>query len=487
MSQPEELSLLCTHLSQLFSNKITGTGNNPLAVERNFLSKALAAYYLYREAGAMLDDAVAATIDGGGDNGIDSIYIAADHTIWLIQSKYIHTGVGEPDLGDVSKFAGGVKDLIAGHYDRFLTLNSSRKHNLQYIVNQGEQRFKAVLVHTGGGINDDRRRIFKDLENEFNTHKDDHLQFISCGLSILHELHCQEFASQPIDCSNFKLYDFGVLNNPHKAYYGKMKVKDLCELGRLHKDNLIEKNIRRYKGTTRVNKEIRKTLQSEAERFFYFNNGITFLCKNILSIGSMDPSRKTCNLRVKDLSVINGAQTIGTIASFDRSVFEEASPEVLVTLICLGNAEDDFSERVTQYRNLQNAIDLKDFSSLDQRQYAWQKTLNLAGYLYIVKTGKGDPKPSERVMHLKDTAIYLACAYSGQKWADYVKAAKMDQDRLFRRPTKQCGHPHPLDGAYEELFQDSLTAHQLWRISQIGRIVEATTRARAISEVDSAE
>lgn len=487
MPQPAELSLLCKHLDQLFSSKITGTGADPLAIKRNFLSKAVAAYYLYREAGATLEDAVAATIDGGGDNGIDSIYIGTDNTIWLIQSKYIHTGAGEPDLGDVSKFAkNGVHDLIVGHYSRFLTLGQTLKQRLKNLIErQGGERFKAVLVHTGGGINDDRRRIFGDVEKVFDLHNDGYLKFSNCGLATLHELHCQEFANQHIDCDSFQISDFGMLNQPYKAFYGKMKVKDICELGRQHKDNLVEKNIRRYKGTTKVNQEISNTLKNEAERFFYFNNGITFLCHDAQPIGR-DPSRTTCTLRVRDLSVINGAQTIGTIASFDPSLFEAASPEVLVTLICLGNAEDEFSERVTQYRNLQNAIDLKDFSSLDQRQYAWQETLSLAGYVYIVKAGHRDPKPSERVIRLKDAAIYLACAYSGKdKWADYVRAAKMDQDRLFKRPTTQRGRQHLLDGAYDELFRDSLTAHQLWRISQIGRIIEGIIKARAAAEVDS--
>lgn len=74
---------------------------------------------MHEEAGASIDEAVSSSIDGGQDHGIDSVFIDRNHTIWLIQSKYIDSGFGEPELGDVSKFRDGIKDLIEGKLERF--------------------------------------------------------------------------------------------------------------------------------------------------------------------------------------------------------------------------------------------------------------------------------------------------------------------------------------------------------------------------------
>src|SRR6185312_12101246 len=101
---------LCQVLGVQFAHSITGAGHNELERAKNFYSRAVAAYVLVHEAGAELQQAVDASIDGGGDHGIDSVYIGADGTLWLIQSKYIASGRGEPELGDVAKFRDGVTD-----------------------------------------------------------------------------------------------------------------------------------------------------------------------------------------------------------------------------------------------------------------------------------------------------------------------------------------------------------------------------------------
>src|SRR5215470_9389358 len=73
--------------------------------EANFLTRALAAYAIHKLAGCTLDDAAEAIVDGGGDGGIDALHYSAATTIlWVIQSKFLSDGRGEPGLGDVTKF-----------------------------------------------------------------------------------------------------------------------------------------------------------------------------------------------------------------------------------------------------------------------------------------------------------------------------------------------------------------------------------------------
>ena len=86
--RPLELDLLCHKLDADYAALITGTGTSPESRRSNFLSKAIAAFVLHEAAGATIEEAVAASIDGGLDHGIDSVFVANDQTIWLVQSKY---------------------------------------------------------------------------------------------------------------------------------------------------------------------------------------------------------------------------------------------------------------------------------------------------------------------------------------------------------------------------------------------------------------
>ena len=76
------------------------------------------------------------------------------------------------------------------------------------------------------------------------------------------------------------LHQWGMLQSPYLAYYGQVAVADVAisaELG----TPLTAKNLRQFKGLTEVNESITKTLISGADRFWYFNNGITILCESL--------------------------------------------------------------------------------------------------------------------------------------------------------------------------------------------------------------
>ncbi len=91
---------------------------SPDQVTQFFLTRSLAAYAL-TQAG-QIDDKVAAdaVVDGGQDNGIDAIYYdAAEKLAYLVQSKWIASGNGTIDLGDVQKFVKGCNDLLEVRLD----------------------------------------------------------------------------------------------------------------------------------------------------------------------------------------------------------------------------------------------------------------------------------------------------------------------------------------------------------------------------------
>ncbi|MEZ5477581.1 MAG: AIPR family protein [Thiolinea sp.] len=466
---------------------ITGTGHNPEQQKNNFYSKAIAAYTLVHEAGATPEQAVAASIDGGGDHGIDSVYVSPDDTLWLVQSKYISSGWGEPELGDVSKFQDGTSDLIQGHFERFRTLPETLLPDIRRVLDSPVGKVQLILAHTGHALSDDRRHIFGELERSFSGTNPGFLKWSSQGLSILHGHFLDTLAVEPIE-EEITLQDFGYLQRPYKAFYGRLSAQRIAELYLAHKANLVEKNIRRFKGSTSVNEGLASTLRTEPEHLFYFNNGVTFLCDSIHEIGQRDPNRQLGRFRVRGLSIINGAQTAGSIAQQTPDYYAENPAEVLATFIALDNSPDDFAAQVTEYRNRQNAVNLEDFTALHEQQDHWCKTLESAGITYLFKSGYDDPPTSDTVFNIKEAAPALACCNvdtqrndSDISWVDFVIASKCDQTRLYQQPELVRKKTKMAD-AYQRIFPDSLTARELWRTVQISRFVQKTLTDRAKSE-----
>ena len=131
--------------------------------EKNFLTRALAAFAVHRLAHCGLDDAVAAVVDGGGDFGLDAIHFSsASATLWLVQSKFDASGRGEPDLGSVSKFCDGIDALLRGNFEPFADnaeIMSRRPDLLHHLQTPGLQ-IRTVLVYSGLALISEDRRIY---------------------------------------------------------------------------------------------------------------------------------------------------------------------------------------------------------------------------------------------------------------------------------------------------------------------------------------
>ena len=99
----------------------------------------------------------------------------------------------------------------------------------------------------------------------------------------------------------------------------------ISELFTKYGDALYSANYRGFLGADRrkkVNSGIRDTAENASGDFWVFNNGITILTNGI--------TEKNSKLTLSGISVINGAQTTGSIGSVDK----EKSNLSKVRLIC---------------------------------------------------------------------------------------------------------------------------------------------------------
>ncbi|MGJ7545637.1 AIPR family protein [Variovorax sp. LT1R16] len=474
--RPLEVQQIQASLKAEFTGSIEGLGKTEQDKERNFLSKALAAFFLMSQAGASKAEAVAASIDGGQDHGVDSVYIGTTGVIWLVQSKYIHSGLGEPILGDASKFQLGVLDFAAGKFERFNAALQQRKAAIEAAMN-GDYKLRFALVYTGTSLDEDRRTLFSDAMQRINAIHPGRAQFMRFGLSDLHDVLMARRAEQVIEVE-IELQNFGLVDAPARAFYGVMRVRDLAALYQTHDHALVRANIRRYRGSSEVNAEITRTLTEAPGDFLYFNNGITLLCQRITPVGPMDAQRSRGRFRLTGVSIINGAQTAGTVAQQPLAHYETHEAYVLVTCIQEGGAAD-FGDRVTEYRNSQNAVTVQDFIALDDNQEDWRRTLKAAGITYIYKQSASDPHAAEKVFTAQEAANCLACSLMGTASMQLLCALRSTPERLWDRRRNLAGDAvaQTADSLYGQLFPDELTARKLWRTTQIGRMVRTIINA----------
>src|SRR5262249_31933179 len=133
-----------------------------------------------------------------------------------------------------------------------------------------------------------------------------------------------------------------------------------------------------------------------AERFWYFNNGITVLCGSIKKKPVGGNSRDSGYFECSDVSIVNGAQTVGAIHQANSTHPESvAKASVLVRFISLEDCPDGFGAEVTRATNTQNRIERRDFVALDSEQERLRTELQLEKIQYAYKSGEGVADPTK--------------------------------------------------------------------------------------------
>ncbi|MBL7946788.1 MAG: AIPR family protein [Flavobacteriales bacterium] len=168
----------------------------------------------------------------------------------------------------------------------------------------------------------------------------------------------------------------------------------LHELYDKHGDRLFSANYRGFLGISRrkrINTGIRQSAEAKPQDFWVFNNGITLLTQGL---------RKDGNRTVlTGISIINGAQTTGSIGSVDIAKNKLKGVKVLCRVIQC--TDPDTISEIVKYNNTQNAITSWDQYSNEPEQVRIEQEFKAIGHTYSKKRGfslKGDQLGVEEVM-----------------------------------------------------------------------------------------
>lgn len=435
----------------------------PEAIETAFLSRALAALCVRKLAGVDPEVAGKAVVDGYNDGGLDAIYFdSKTDTLLLVQAKWSKNGQASITEIASNKFAAGVKDLFAGRFERFDDRIRSKESEIWSLLHSERPiRVRLITVHTGSQSPPAHSvRAITDLVSDMN----DSVQIASYddfSQAGVYGLITSETADPKIKLQ-VALHDWGQIDHPYQAYYGRVSVAEVAQWWQEHRSFLFTQNLRLFYTASGVNTAIQRTLVESPENFWYFNNGITVICDAVGKTLVGSPGRSLGVFNCEGVSVVNGAQTVGSIGTVVGSAPEIGEEFVRafvpVRIISLEKTSPEFGRQITRAANLQNAVGNREFAAMDPLQHRLATDFALDRRKYVYKSGEQDPKGDEGCGIVEATQA-LASEYS-------VALAVQVKREIGGIWADTEGPP------YRDLFNDQLTTVRLWRSVIVLRAVD---------------
>jgi hypothetical protein len=428
-------------------------------------SRAFSAFALASLCSISKSEAANAVVDDFDDYGVDAIYYhAPSETLYIVQSKLkaAETFGQEEALA----FCQGVRKLLK---QDLLEFNENVKKRLVEIEGALEScsKIKLVIAHTGAGISKHAKHAVDELLAD-EDHGEERLDGspVDYGAERVVEDLRGAKAYKKVN-ADLLIQKCEMVSEPRITYFGMIPLTDLVALHQKHDKALYERNIRTFLGhKTEVNASIQQTLSAKPQDFLFLNNGVTILCEDI-EPKNIKAGRK--RLKIRGLSVINGAQTIASSARFakDNPAKDISAARVSVTLI-KADADSTFGKQVTQARNHQNPVHFSNFAALDDEQERLRRDLAHLGIDYVYKAEAVDQAGDPNRVRIDEAAQALAIFAVDPR---YVVWLKKEPAQLLDTNSER----------YKSLFGPNLSALQLANAVRVNRFMQQRMAREALA------
>lgn len=430
--------------------------------DNSFETKALAATSLVIKCGIDETQAATSITDGYHDMGIDAIYLdEAQKTLFLVQSKWRNDGKGSINQEEMNTFVSGIKRILSFELDGANDKIMAKQLEIEKALDGIGYKIEAVFIHTGSNsVNDYIMRPMNELMESTNDEAGDILHFSQISLKDVYEHLASHGVAEDITIDDVVLSNWGKVDEPFMLYYGITSASAVGEWYSNYGNKLFAQNIRFYKGRTDVNEGIKKVLTREPQNFLYYNNGIKLLCKRIKRKVKFCTTTETGIFTLEGVSLINGAQTTGSIGSIfvdDPSQLENA--KVMIQLIDMSMMPDEIARSITKLTNTQNRIENKDFAAQDPTQERIKGDLSFSHIQYLYKTGEEITDMTKQIS-FDEAIVALACLYQDPA---YTNMAKRNVGSLSEDITK---------APYKVLFNTGTNSYKLLNAVLVIREVE---------------
>ena len=318
-----------------------------------------------------LNEAILSSTEGGDDLKIDGFYIDKSRglQVHIFQSKYRQNS---------QKYGFGKNEIDS-------TIFSVEK------ILQGQTPQTRINPRIKAKIDE-----LQDEIKEFGSIPNINIHFVSNG--VLPELDEREEARNFENKNNRNVYFYSaedifakndaIQRQDHKINIttkGEVLLQDLkniksyvatiaaSQLLKLYKeagkDGILEKNIRYFLGNNKINKQIRKTAESEQEAslFWFLNNGISIVCDYIESEGDTAGNEI---ITLENPTIVNGGQTTKTLYRLDQDsdLFHKTVSDIFLLVRIYQTKNKELIRKITEGTNRQNPIFIRDIKANNKIQ-----------------------------------------------------------------------------------------------------------------------
>jgi len=419
-------------------------------------SRAFSAFALHNICGVSKVDAAKSVVDDFDDYGIDAIYYdAPKETLYLVQAKLKASEQFSQD--EALAFCQGARKLVRVDFSGFNRNVETRVTEIEDAV-ENCSHIQLVVAHTGSGISHHAQGALAELLSDEELGEERLVGTIVeyDAVRTIADLQGGK-GSEKINL-DLTVHKCSGVQEPRVTYFGLIKLETLINLHNKYGNALYERNIRTFLGHKKdVYTSIQKTLAASPQDFLYLNNGVTMLCDSIEPKSQKKAGKR---LKLRGLSVINGAQTIASSASYleNHKLSDISSARVSLTII-KADSDGAFGKSVTRARNHQNPVQLSDFAALDDGQERLRRELAYFRIHYAYKAGVADAGGDLSRIGIDEAAQALAMLMDDPR---YIVWLKKEPAILLDTTSIQ----------YKALFPSGLTGMKLANAVRVNRYIQ---------------
>lgn len=250
--------------------------------------------------------------------------------------------------------------------------------------------------------------------------------------------------------------------------------------------SLFDLNLRRQLPPNRVRKELEHAIgrRSDHPRFLAYHNGLTVICRDIHS--------ESGSLKITDLSVVNGTQSV--IAFFDKQ--EELNDDLRVVVkFVQADPQGTVAREVSRRSNTQTPVNARNLRALDAIQLRLGREFETSYPQVQYETRPDYSAASEKLILPNDKAAQLLCAVFTQAPWEAVKRLSLFEAEYYPRVfTKDITAHHVMfvfmihdavlrmRASFPELYRKAWQLTALVATFLVGQLLRSEDRHRAVLE-----
>lgn len=362
-----------------------------------------------------------------------------------------------------------IQDLLSSLGDQ---IDDGYSIELRFVTNRpigGKEKLYAIVEAANNGYDEVGKRINLELYGSADL--------LQLETDLTAATTAAPIGNVAFSIQRNKILDWDIDSGaPRDTLVGLIKGNELANLYAQYRNKLFAANIRLPLITKKVNPDIRATAEDHPDDFFYYNNGVSAVCKSF--------ELSDTQVHAVGFQIINGAQTVDAL----RKALRVKKDDRIYVLFRLTASESygrdkHFTESVIRFNNTQNPVKVYDFFSNDRIQLWLSKHLDelsgkapMPAFYYVHKSGHRPSNVKGRRQLKIDAFAGIRHAFIYGPIASYREPASFfDRDSLY---PQAFGVNGKIEDAWdhETLAQAACAIAINAKVQQIAREVQAKER-----------